>query len=170
MTELFNPDEKAGAGMERDRLYATYVQYVRGLSDHRQNQFTHFITLHLFLLPAHAALLSKKGFEGFTYSVLVALLGMTICYISYQLISAKFARIDAAYKEIHKIEVTMPYRFFTVLAESMGDGKPEPKGYHFRVRKMELLFHWIVGLIYFSMPILHYNVDRLNWLLDRFFQ
>jgi len=170
MTDLFNSDEAASAGMEKDRHYAIYVQYARGLSDHRQNQFSHFMAIHLVLLPAHAALISKSGFDSVVYSALVAFLGVSISCLSYLLIRAKFARIDATYQQIHRIEKKdMPYRFFTVLSEDLGDGKNRVRGQHYHpsIRKYELGFIWLVGLIYFSMPFIHYYKPWLKSLFGQ---
>jgi hypothetical protein len=167
MSDLLNNGE-VDVGIERDRLFTTYVQYIRGLSDQRHNQFSHFLTVHLFLLPAHAALLTNRNFEGMVYSVLVAILGVLICVTSYRMIVAKFERIDVAYQELIQIESRMPYRFFTVLAEIMGDGtKKKGRQYKSKIRKAELGLHWIIGLLYACMPIVHYNMEWLQWKLGK---
>ena len=161
MVELINSNV-VDLVFDKAKIYETYVGYVGRLSDRRQLQFGHFITIHLFLLPAHMAVVSRNDQFGIVYSILVSILGMIICFVSYRRISATFTRIDKAYKLIHELEATLPYQFFRKLAELMGDGdKTKGKWYQIRLRRTELAFHWIIGLIYLSLPVVHYNMSRI---------
>jgi hypothetical protein len=173
VTNLINSEQTADLE-DKVRLYSVYQQYIRSLSDHRYQLFGHFISIHMFLLPAHAVVPYTEMFRrlpgvAIIYSILVAVLGITFCVVSYRRISGNFIRIDAAYKIMHQIELELPYRFFTVMAEMMGDGKSLPettKWFRPSLRRMELVFHWIIGAIYFSLPFIHHNMDTLARIVE----
>jgi hypothetical protein len=153
------------------RQYQTAVAYVMSQSSKREAQFGHFITIHLFLLPAHAALLGRDDPKfGFVYSVLVAMLGIIICLVSYRRIGASFAKVDAAYKLVHAMEEDLPYRFFCRMHEMMGEQDQAVRQKRWfpqiRLRHTELVFHWIIGSIYASLPLLYYNMDKLAGMVE----
>ncbi|MBX4205358.1 MAG: hypothetical protein KW788_04220 [Candidatus Doudnabacteria bacterium] len=122
--------------------------------------------IHLILLPAHVALItrSEASFSVF-YSVLVAVLGMTFCYVSYQRISGNFRHMEICYTVLHEIEKDYPYRFYTVVGERLTAKEARKHRFSIRPRRAELVFHWIIAGMYFCLPIVHYNLVHLRRIL-----
>src|SRR4029077_2039640 len=101
--DLVNP-KPTTPDIQYAHLLNGYIQYIRDISSHRQVQFSHFMQIHLILLPAHIALISRSEASfSVIYSVLVAILGVTFCYVSYQRIRGNYGHMEIAYKELHKV-------------------------------------------------------------------
>lgn len=149
--ELINKNAES-VPVEKVHLYNGYAAQNMGLSTHRQAAFEGFIRIHLVLLPAHAAVVTKFPGTGNIYSILVAILGISICIVSYNRIRSIFTRIEAGYDMLCKIEEQdFPYRFYTALGEEM---KRSASGRKTMLRRTELVFHWIVGFMYASLPFI----------------
>jgi len=152
--DLINP--RPNISMENVHLFGIYTTHVEKLSSDRQSLFGAFMTIHLVLLPAQAAIVGKESpIVSELYSVLVGMLGIFICVVSYRRIKSIFTRIDEGYKLIREIENEFPFRFFTVLGLKLRfvEEGGEQKGS--LLHRTELVVHWVFGCIYASLPFIH---------------
>ena len=160
--DLVNPTAPTN-DVERAHLLNGYIQYIRDISSHRQAQFSHFMQIHLILLPAHVALITRaEASFSVIYSVLVAVLGVTFCYISYQRISGNFRHMELSYEVLHEVEKDYPYRFYTIVGEKLIKQEKRKRRFTIRPRRAELVFHWIIAGMYLFLPIIHYNLDHIS--------
>ena len=161
-TELLNP-RAAVNDVERANLMSGYSQYTRDISAIRQAQFSHFMQIHLVLLPAHVALISNQGSSfSVIYSFLVAVLGVTFCYTSYLRISTNYRHMEISYETLHEVEKDYPYRFYTVIGEKLAAQERRKHRFSLRPRRAELVFHWIIGTMYMCLPLIHYSINHFR--------
>lgn len=151
MSELFSKKEQEYGEGYKNHLFEQYRLYIDSaerVSDRRQQANNYFIAIN-------TALVSLLGFSIFNDSswlkIMLAALGIVICFIFYFLIRSYRQLNSGKFSVIHEIEQNLPLAPYKYEWKILGEGQNKKIYYPFS--HIECLIPWIFGLIYLFLAI-----------------
>ncbi len=155
MSDLFSKREKEYGNDYQSHLFEQYkifIDSVEKTSDRRQQANNYFITINTALISLIGLSFQIKIFENSPWlKILLAVLGIVICFIFYFLIRSYKQLNTAKFAVIHEIEKNLPLALYKYEWRILGEGKDKSKYYPFS--HIELWIPWIFGILYFALGI-----------------
>ncbi len=153
MNDLFSKSEKEYGNDYQSHLFEQYKIFIESIektSDRRQQANNYFIAINTALISLIGLSFQINILEDSPWlKVLLAILGIVICFIFYFLIRS-YKQLNAGkFALIHEIEKHLPLALYAYEWKILGEGKDKVKYYPFS--HIELLIPWIFGIIYFSL-------------------
>lgn len=155
MNDLFSKSEKEYGSDYKSHLFEQYKIFIEGIektSDRRQQANNYFIAINTALISLIGLSFQINMLEKSPWlKVLLAILGIVICFIFYFLIRSYKQLNTGKFALIHEIEKHMPLALYAYEWKILGEGKDKAKYYPFS--HIELLIPWIFGVIYFALGV-----------------
>lgn len=133
-------------------MYKLCVEMADRISARRLTANSFFLTINtaLVALVGYLSLANKKGLEVTQYWV-IAIAGISLCYMWYRQIKSYSGLNSAKFEVIHQMEKDLPYRMFDAEWEAVGRGK-DPKKY-LPFTEIEMFIPWVFLLLHLVVLI-----------------
>ena len=155
MSKLFSISEKEYGNEYKNHLleqYKLFTQSVEKTSDRRQQANNYFIAINTALISLIGLSYQIKILENVPwFKIVLAALGIVICFIFYYLIRSYKQLNTGKFAVIHEIEKHLPLSLYKYEWQILGEGKDKSKYYPFS--HVELWIPWIFGALYFVLGV-----------------
>lgn len=146
--DLLNFSEgEYGEDLKRHLLeqYKIYIESADKISDRRQKNNDFFLAMNTALI-AFLGYLIKEQLAVFSVVFLVSLVGMALCYFWYRLIRSYKDINSGKFRVVHRIEKKLPFSFYDVEWQELGEGKDKKKYLPFT--HIEINIPWVFMVFY----------------------
>lgn len=160
MDVLFSKDQKDYGTEYTNHLFEQYKLYIDSIektSDRRQQANNYFIAINTALISLVGLSFQIEIFKNSPWlKILLAILGIIICFIFYFLIKSYKQLNTGKFTVIHEIEKNLPLALYKYEWQILGKGKDKSKYYPFS--HIELLIPWVFGILYLTLGVYFYFV------------